>query len=181
MKGFSDLNAKHAVWVLYHRYIVSMINLSLFFFQENLYFEPLWFVYFHKRSESHNFGQFFAWNWRKWGLSIFNDNDLLLNNLFIFMIFLFMALVNSMGSDFVIIILVSSAKRTGLAEIVIVFGISFICNIKNKVPRLESWGTPYLIGSHTRIIFGYGLDRKHGQGKRFFWNWTRIVSTVINP
>jgi hypothetical protein len=84
------------------------------------------------------------------------------------MIFLFMVLVNSMGSDYVIIIFVSSAKRTGLAEIVIVFGISLICNIKNKGPRMESWETPYLIGSHTRIEFGYVLDTKHGQGKRFF-------------
>jgi hypothetical protein len=53
-----------------------------------------------------------------------------------------MVLANSMGSDFVIIILVSSAKRTGLAEIAIIFGRSFMYNIKNKEPRLEPWGTP---------------------------------------
>jgi hypothetical protein len=60
-----------------------------------------------------------------------------------------MVLVNSMGSDFVIIILVLSAKRTGLAEIAIVFGRSFMHNIKNKGPRMEPWGTTYLIGSHS--------------------------------
>jgi hypothetical protein len=61
-----------------------------------------------------------------------------------------MVWVNSMGSDFVIIILVSSAKRTGLAEIAIVFGRSFIYNIKNKGPRIEPCGTPYLIGSYSQ-------------------------------
>jgi hypothetical protein len=60
-----------------------------------------------------------------------------------------MVSANSMGSDFVIIILVSSAKRTGLAEIAIVFGRLFMYNIKNKGPRMEPWGTPYLIGSHS--------------------------------
>ena len=82
-------------------------------------------------------------------LSIFNDNELLLNHVFIFIVFLFMVLVNSMGSDFVIIIFVLSAKRTGLAEITIVFGRSFIYVIKNKGPRMEPWGTPYLIGCHS--------------------------------
>jgi hypothetical protein len=53
------------------------------------------------------------------------------------------------GLDFVIIILVSSAKRTGLAEIAMVSGRSFIHNIKNKGPRMEPWGMPYLIGSHS--------------------------------
>jgi len=37
-----------------------------------------------------------------------------------------------LGSDFEIIILVSSAKRTGLARSAIVFGRSFIYNIKIK-------------------------------------------------
>ena len=65
------------------------------------------------------------------------------------MIFLFMVLVNSMGSDFVIIILVSSAKRTGLAKFAIVFGRSFINNMNNKGPRMEPWRMPYIIGSHS--------------------------------
>jgi len=64
--------------------------------------------------------------------------------------FLFMVLVNSVGSDFVIIILVLSAKRTGLAEIAIVFGGSFMYNIKNRGPRMEPWGTSYLVGSHSK-------------------------------
>jgi len=44
---------------------------------------------------------------------------------------------------------VSSAKRTVLAEFAIVLGRSFIYNMKNKGPRMEPWGTPYLIGSHS--------------------------------
>jgi hypothetical protein len=40
-----------------------------------------------------------------------------------------------LGTDFEIIILVSSAKRTGLVRPAIVFGKSFIYNIKNKGPR----------------------------------------------
>jgi hypothetical protein len=59
-----------------------------------------------------------------------------------------MVLVNSLGSDFEIIILMSSAKRTGLARPPIVFGRSFIYNIKNKGPRMEPWGMPYLVCSH---------------------------------
>jgi len=46
-------------------------------------------------------------------------------------------LVNCWGSEFEIIILVSSAKRTGLARSAIVFGRSFIYNIKNKGARME--------------------------------------------
>jgi hypothetical protein len=60
-----------------------------------------------------------------------------------------MVLVKYMGSDFVIIILVLSAKRNGLAEIATVLGRSFIYNIKNKGPRMKPWGTPYIIGSHS--------------------------------
>jgi hypothetical protein len=59
-----------------------------------------------------------------------------------------MVLVNSLGSDSEIIIIVTSAKRTGLARLTIVFGRSFIYNIKNKGPRMEPWGMPYLMGSH---------------------------------
>ena len=43
---------------------------------------------------------------------MFNDNELLLNHSFIFTIYLLVVLVNCLGSDFEIIILVSSA--TGL-------------------------------------------------------------------
>jgi hypothetical protein len=79
---------------------------------------------------------------------MFNDNELLLNNSLIFIAFLLMVLVNSLGPDFEIIVLVSSAKRTGLAKPAIVFGRSFIYNIKNNGPRMEPWGMPYLVGSH---------------------------------
>jgi hypothetical protein len=57
-------------------------------------------------------------------------------------------LINSLGSDFKIIILVSSAKRTGLARPAIDFGRSFIHNIKIKGPRMASWGMPNLMGLH---------------------------------
>jgi hypothetical protein len=60
-----------------------------------------------------------------------------------------MILVNCRGLDFVIIILMSSAKRTGLAEMAMVFGRLFIYNTKNNGPRIEPWGTPYLISSHS--------------------------------
>jgi hypothetical protein len=46
----------------------------------------------------------------------FNDNELLLNYLFIFIIFVFMELVNSIRSGFVTIMLVSSAKSTDLLK-----------------------------------------------------------------
>jgi hypothetical protein len=59
-----------------------------------------------------------------------------------------MVLVNSLGSDFEIIILISSAKRTGLARPAIIFGRSFIYNIKNKGPRMKPWGMPCLVDSH---------------------------------
>jgi len=59
-----------------------------------------------------------------------------------------MVLINSFGSDFEIIILVSSAQRTGLARLAMGLGKSFIYNIKNKGPRMETWGMPYLVGSH---------------------------------
>ena len=46
-----------------------------------------------------------------------------------------MVLINSLGSEFEIIIFVSSAKRTGLARPAIVWGRSFIYNIKNYGPK----------------------------------------------
>jgi len=59
-----------------------------------------------------------------------------------------MVLVNSLGSYFEITILVSSAKRTGLARPTIVFGRSFIYNTKSRGSRMEPWGMPNLMGSH---------------------------------
>ena len=50
---------------------------------------------------------------------MFNDNELLLNQSFIFITVLLMVLMNSLGSDFEIIVLVSSAKRAGLARLAI--------------------------------------------------------------
>ena len=69
---------------------------------------------------------------RKCVLSTFNDNELLLNHLFIFVLFVFKDLVNSIGSGFVMIMLVSSAKSTGFAEVAMVFGRSFMYNINNS-------------------------------------------------
>jgi hypothetical protein len=60
-----------------------------------------------------------------------------------------MELVNFMRSGFVIIILVSSAKNAGFAEMAMVFGRSFIYNINNSRPRMEPWGMSYLLGSHS--------------------------------
>ena len=82
-------------------------------------------------------------------MSIFNDNELLLNHLFNFILFTFMELVNSIRSGFVMIMLVSSAKSTGFAEVAMVFGRSFMYSIKNSGARIEPRGTPYLMGSHS--------------------------------
>ena len=79
---------------------------------------------------------------------MFNYTELLLNHSFIFIIFLLMALVNSLGSDFEVIMLVSSAKRTELARPAIDFWTSFIHNIKNKGPRMEPLGMPNLMCLH---------------------------------
>ena len=65
------------------------------------------------------------------------------------MLFVFKDLVNSIGSGFVMIMLVSSAKSTGFAEVAMVFGRSFMYNMNNSGPRMEPWGTPYLMGSHS--------------------------------
>jgi hypothetical protein len=78
---------------------------------------------------------------------MFNDK-LLLNHLFSFIIFVFMELVNSVKSEFVMRMLVSSAKRIGFANVAIVFGRSFMYNINNRGPRMDPWGTPYPVGSH---------------------------------
>jgi hypothetical protein len=59
-----------------------------------------------------------------------------------------MVLVNSLGSDFEIIIPMSSAKRTALARPAVVLGKSFIYKVKNTGPRVEPCGMPYLVGSH---------------------------------
>jgi hypothetical protein len=50
-----------------------------------------------------------------------------------------MVLVNSRGSDFAIIIFALPTKRTGFAKMAMVFGKSFIYNIKNNGPRIEPW------------------------------------------
>ena len=57
-----------------------------------------------------------------------------------------MELVNSFKSQFAIIMLVSSAKSTGFAEVAIDFGRSFMYSIKRSGPRMEPWGTPHLSG-----------------------------------
>ena len=80
---------------------------------------------------------------------MFNDNELLLNHLFIFILFAFMDLVNSIRLGFVMIMLVPSAKSTGFAVVAMVFGRSFMYSVKNSGPRMEPWGTPYLMGSNS--------------------------------
>jgi hypothetical protein len=76
------------------------------------------------------------------------NDELLLNHLFSFIIFVFTELVNSVKSEFVMIMLVSSAKTIGYTELAIVFGRSFMYSINNRGPRLGPWGTPYRMGSH---------------------------------
>jgi len=70
---------------------------------------------------------------RKWVLSKFGDNKLLLNQLFILIEMLLIFFTNSEGSAFVIVILVSCTKKNGLS--------------------IEPCETPYLIGSHLKKYF----------------------------
>ena len=54
-------------------------------------------------------------------MSIFNENELILNHLFNFILFSFIELVNYIRSGFVMIMLVSTAKSTGFAKVAMVF------------------------------------------------------------
>jgi hypothetical protein len=50
--------------------------------------------------------------------------------------------------ELVIIMLVSSAKSTGLDLLIIMFGKAFIYKRNNKGPRIDPWGTPFLTEPH---------------------------------
>ena len=80
---------------------------------------------------------------------MFSVNKLFLNHLSIFVIFLCRALVNSVGLADFIIILVSSANKTVVANGCICLGRSFICIKKNSGPKTEPCGTPCLVGFHS--------------------------------
>ena len=59
---------------------------------------------------------FLVMNSRKWVLSNFHDNKLLFSQLFILIKTLLIFFLNSEGSEFVIIMLVSSTNTNGLDE-----------------------------------------------------------------
>jgi hypothetical protein len=58
----------------------------------------------------------------------------------------------SVDLEFVIIILVSSAKRIGLDLLVTVLGKSFIYNKNSKGPKIDPWGTPFLTFPHSECV-----------------------------
>jgi hypothetical protein len=60
---------------------------------------------------------------------------------------LFKLSINSTGLGLVIAKLVSSAYSTNLAFSAVTLGKSFMYNKKNKGPRIEPCGTPYLTSS----------------------------------
>ena len=90
-------------------------------------------------------------NCRKWVLSKFSDNKLLLNQLFILIktLLIFFFLISE-GLEFVIIMLVLSANKIGLDISDIIFWRSLIYSRKNNGPSIELCGTPHLTGSHLK-------------------------------
>jgi hypothetical protein len=72
-------------------------------------------------------------NSRKWVLSNFSDNKLLFSQLFILIKTFFL---NFEGSEFVIIMLVSSTNTNGLDESDIIFGRSIMYKTENNGPSL---------------------------------------------
>jgi hypothetical protein len=87
-------------------------------------------------------------NCRKWVVSKFGGNKLLLNQLSILIKTLFIFFLNSEGTEFVIIMLVSSANKIGLDISDTTFGSSSVYKRKNNGPCIEPCGTPCLAGSH---------------------------------
>jgi len=101
---------------------------------------------------------FLGLNFTKWVLSKFNDNELLLNESFISSITLLISSLNSEVLWFAIIILVSSANRSGYDGLAIIFRRSFIQSKKNKGPSTEPWGTPCFILPHSEKVVLHILE-----------------------
>ena len=79
-----------------------------------------------------NFLTVLVMNCRNWVLSKFNDNKLLLNQLFILIKTLLIFFLNTKGLEFVINMLVSFANKIGLDKPNIISGRSLTYKIKNK-------------------------------------------------
>jgi len=92
-------------------------------------------------------------NCRQWVLSKFSDNKLLLNLLFVLIKTLLIFFLKSVGSEFVIIMLVSPLNKIGLDKSDIIFGRSLMYKRKNNGPRIEPHGTSCLSGSHLEKCF----------------------------
>ena len=68
--------------------------------------------------------------------------------------------LNSEGSEFVIIMLVSSASKIGLDISNIIFGRTLMYKRKNNGSSTEPCGTPYSTGSHLeKISWNYFLTK----------------------
>ena len=87
-------------------------------------------------------------NFRKWVLSKFSDNKLLLNQLLILIKAWLVFCLNSEGLEFVIILLVSSANQIGLDILDIIFGRLLLYKSKNNGPNTEPCRTPCSNGCH---------------------------------
>jgi hypothetical protein len=90
---------------------------------------------------------------RKWVLSKYSYNKLLLNQLFFLIKTLLIFFLNSEGLEFVIMMLVSPANKIGLNISDINFGRSIIYSRKNNSPSIEPYGTPCLTGYHLEEYF----------------------------
>jgi hypothetical protein len=89
----------------------------------------------------------------KWVLSKLSDNKLLLNQLFILIKTILILFLNSEGSEFAIITLVSSANKINLDISDIIFGRSLMYKRKSNGPRIEPCGNACLTGSQLEKYF----------------------------
>jgi hypothetical protein len=81
-------------------------------------------------------------NCRKWVLSKFSDNKLLLNQLLILLQAWLVFFLNSEGLEFVIIMLVLSVNQIGLDTSDIIFGRLLMYKRKNNGPSTAPCRTP---------------------------------------
>jgi hypothetical protein len=92
-------------------------------------------------------------NCRQWVLSKFSDNKLLSNLLFVSIRTLLIFFLHSVGSEFVIIMLVLHVNKIGLDISDIIFERSLMYKGKNNGPIIEPHVTPCLTGSHLEKCF----------------------------
>jgi len=133
--------------VFCRRNVVSMKNFNLLLSEEILYFELSWFVYFHRKSENHIFG----WFSYEMDGSRFYQLLMLMSYFEPFIYFYYISIdciSKLLGVRFWNNHTCVFCKKDWISQICYSFGRSFIYNIKNKGPKIEPWGMPYLMSSH---------------------------------